>query len=71
LTKPFCVHVLFDYPCYLDHESESNTQIKNEIKIFHMEKSVMLVTSNYIFRDSHTMYELQLLVANAENLQIK
>jgi len=36
-----------------------------------MEKSVMLVTSNYIFRDSHTMYELQLFVANAENLQIK
>jgi len=28
MTNHFCVLVLFDYPCDMDHESESNTQVK-------------------------------------------
>jgi len=28
MTEHFCVLVLFDYPCDMHHESESNTQIK-------------------------------------------
>jgi len=33
MTKHFCVLVLFDHPCVMEHESAANAQIKKFVKV--------------------------------------